>query len=184
MEKLKNKDRFNITGKLRTTFEFIEKPEKAIIIGCELRENENGLLIAERENTFLNLGLQITLDRLFAINGPPGAVSHIAVSGDDQTPLVNTTLLDMAGGDSGFVSKPLNPAASRTDQTVTAGASFTQADISFPQNKIGLLNIATDSGTGLLDVIGGTDNNPFSIDLTGAGTWALRHEILVTASAT
>lgn len=178
---MNNVDGLGFSGLLRASLVEVERPEEVRILGCEVRE-EDGILVAERPNIFVNTGLNLALDRLFGIGGT--AISHIAVSPDDQAVTGATTLLDPATGDTGFVSKAISPAASRTNQTVTAGATFTNADVSFAINKVGLLNTATDAGTGLVDVIGGTGNSPFTIDLTTAGTWSLVLQILVTASAT
>lgn len=156
---------------------------KVRIVGCEV-ERKPRRIVARRKNIFVNTGLNIALDRLFGISGPPGAISHIGVSADDQAVSGTTTLLDPATGDTGVSIKAISPAASRSNQTVTAGATFTQADVSFAMNKVGLLNTSSDAGTGLIDVIGGTSNNPFTIDLTGASTWSLTMQIQITASAT
>lgn len=177
---MNNIDGLRFSGLLRASLLEVERPEEVRILGCDVRE-EDGVLVAERPNIFVNTGLNLALDRLFGIAG--AAVSHIAVSPDDQAVVAGTTLLDIAGGDAGFVAKAINPAASRTNQTVTAGATFTNADVAFAINKVGLLNTATDAGTGLVDVIGGTGNSPFTIDLTTAGTWSLVLQILVTAAA-
>lgn len=156
------------------------------VVGCDIREWEpsKGHIIATRKNTFVNTGLNMALDRLFGINGPPTAPTGIAVSPDDQAISGATTLLDPATGDTGFVRKAFDSTPTRSSQTVTTLATFTQADVTFAINKVGILNTTTDAGTGLLDVIGGTGNSPFTIDLTGVTSWSLVMSILVTASAT
>lgn len=140
-----------------------------------------------RPNAFVNLGLQIALDRLFGL-GSVAAVSHIGVSADNAVVDANTVRLDPAGDATGIAVKALSPAATRTGQTVTGGAAFTQADVAFAIRKVGFLNKATDDGTGLLDVIGGTGgaapyNDAFLIDLTGTTPFTLTMNLQVTASA-
>lgn len=137
-----------------------------------------------RHNGLVNLGLGIVLDRLFNLSGPPGPMDHIGLSSDNSTVTASTTT---AGG--AVSIKTYSPAASRTGQVVTAGATWTQADVAFVIHKIFLLNTATDAGTGLLDVIGGAGgaapyNNPFTIDLTTVPVWSLVLQIALTAAAT
>lgn len=155
-------------------------------VGVDIREwaPEEGHAILTRKNTFVNTGLNMALDRLFNIGGPPAAPTGIAVSADDQSISGSTTLLDPASGDTGFTRAAFDSTPVRSSQTVTCVATFTQATVTFAMNKVGILNTTTDAGTGLLDVIGGTGNSPFTIDLTGVSSWTLTMSILVTASAT
>lgn len=140
-----------------------------------------------RPNAFVNLGLQIALDRLFGL-GTVAAVSHIGVSADNAAVVAGTNRLDPPGDATGIAVKAISPAATRSGQTVTAGAVFTQADVTFAIRKVGLLNKATDDGTGLIDVIGGTGgaapyDDSFTIDLTGTTPFSLTMNIQVTATA-
>lgn len=92
--------------------------------------------------------------------------------------------------------KAISPAATRTNQTTTGGATWTNSDFSIgspsalnaPINvgKIGFLNTSTDAGTGLIDVIGGTGgsapyNRPLSITLATVGTFSMTGQIAVSA---
>lgn len=139
-------------------------------------------LILTRKNAFVNIGLNNALDLLFAL-AAPGVPSRIQLS--SSTTAVTAATTTMGGTIS---NKAISPAASRASQTVTAGATFTQADVAFVITKVGLLNTSTDAGTGLYDVIGGTGgsapyNQPFTIDLTGTTSFSLTMQILVTAAA-
>lgn len=176
----------------------VEFPELVVIEGADAVNyfGSNGIRI-EKDNAFVNTGLNILLDRLFGLGTPPGAVSHIGVSSNTTAVTAATVFLNGASGGAAAntIIKALGsggaPATSRTNQTVTAGASFTNADFTsgvFIINKVGLLNTSTDAGTGLIDVIGGTGgtapyNKTFSVDFTNAGTFTLTPQIAVTAQA-
>lgn len=156
--------------------------DRVVLEGCEV-ERQGDLLVARRKNAFLNNGLGIALDRLFGLGTPPAAISHIGVSSDNTAVTAATMTLG------GTVSiKAISPAATRTNQTVTAGAVFTQADVAFAIRKVGLLSTSTDAGTGLVDVIGGSGgaapyNQSLTIDLTATSSFSLTLQIQVTAAA-
>lgn len=181
-------DKIGHSGLLVATIE-CEHPDAVVLEGVKVRgrklwtPTEDGLYKATvtRRNAFVNTGLNITLDRLFGLNGPPAAIDHIGASSDATAVTAATTTLG------GTVSIKALSSPSRSSQTVTAGATFTQADITFAVHKVGLLNTATDAGTGLLDVIGGSGSapydKPFTIDLTTAGSFNLTLQIQVTAAA-
>jgi hypothetical protein len=148
----------------------------------------------EQHNGVVNLGLQMALDRLFANPTTPASISSIGIASDNATVTATTVFLGGAAGailsggtQNGFI-RTISPATTRTNQVSTAGATFTQADMSgalFVIHKVGLLNAATD--VGIFDVIGGTGgaapfNQPFTIDLTTVTTWSLTLQIQVTAA--
>lgn len=140
----------------------------------------------ERENAFVNLGLQITLDRLYAQNGPPGEVSHMLVTDDATAVDATTTKIDPT--DDNTVVADSVGSVSRTDQTMSASGTYTESTVTFPINKVGLANTNVDDGTGLINAIGGGGTAPFdetfTIDLTGASSFNLTLQIDVTAQAT
>lgn len=155
---------------------------------CERTLEDGRLCITgHRHNAFVDTGLQLALDRLFGLSGPPAAISHMAVSADDAAVVAGTTLIDPAGGDAGSTFVAVS-SVSRTGQTVEAHGLYDEGTVAFAINKVGLLNTATDAGTGLVNVIGGAGvspfNEPFTIDLTGAATWDLDMQLDVTAQAT
>lgn len=252
----------------------VERPEFVVIEGVDSVERHGNCFRIEKNNAFVNTGLNILLDRLFALSGPPAAVGYIgidcdvtavtaataylrgasaatfpntttgaisaaaatftvasatgiiagqgftiqagggtvetgvvaSIAGTTITPALPITYSHSSGTRIDFIGQIIKAlgsggaaATSRTAQTVTAGASFTNADFATPAsptsanaifkiNKIGLLNTATDAGTGLIDVIGGTGgtapyNKSFSVDFTNAGTFTLTPQIAVTAQA-
>lgn len=171
-------------------------PDAVVVEGMEFKRHDRGQLWAPRwvddaleweakayrHNAFVNIGLNNGLDLLFAL-ASPAVPSRIQVS--NSTSAVTAATTTMGGTIS---NKAFSPAASRTLQTVTAGATYTQADVAFVITKVGLLNTSTDAGTGLYDVIGGTGgsapyNQPFTIDLTGTTAFSLLMQIAVTGAA-
>lgn len=92
----------------------------------------------------------------------------------------------------------ISPAATRTAQTTTGGASFVNASFAAGSptlqnlvpvwNKLGFLTTSTDAGTGLVDVIGGAGgtspyNRTFNLNLTNAGVFTAVAQIAVTGVA-
>lgn len=146
----------------------------------------------EHHNAYVNTGLNNALDREFGLGGT--AIGYIGVDNNTTAVTAATTYLHGSAGATAAnqIIKAISPAASRASQTVTAGATFANADFTsgvFVINKLGLLTTSTDAGTGLVDVIGGTGgsspyNRTFVLDLTGAGTFSATLQIAVTASAT
>lgn len=150
-------------------------------------EAECAIIQAERRNAFVNLGLEITLDRLFNLGGPaPGAISHIGVTDDTTAVTATTTEID-AGNAANTTLLPVTN-ASRTDQTAGAEAEFTDGNANHVYKKVGFFNTSADDGTGLINVIGGGGSSPynesFTVDFTGASTFAQTFRIEITATAT
>jgi hypothetical protein len=146
----------------------------------------------EHHNAYVNTGLNNALDREFGLGGT--AIGYIGVDNNSTAVTASTVHLHGAAGATAAnqIIKAISPAASRSNQTVTGGATFANADFTsgvFVINKLGLLTTSTDAGTGLVDVIGGTGGSApydatFVLDLTGAGTFSATLQIAVTASAT
>lgn len=142
-------------------------------------------------NAYVNTGLNNSLDLEWGLGGT--AINHIGVDNNSTAVTATTVYLHGAAGATAAnqIIKAISPAATRTNQTTTGGATFANADFTsgvFVINKIGLLNTATDAGTGLIDVIGGTAgsspyNRTFVLDLTGAGTFSATLQVAVTAVA-
>lgn len=155
------------------------------------RKRARHVLHLQHHNAYVNTGLNNALDREFGLGGT--AVGYIGVDNNASAVTAATVYLHAAAGGTAAnqIIKAISPAASRTNQTVTAGATFANADFTsgvFVINKLGLLTTATDAGTGLVDVIGGTGgsapyNKTFVLDLTGAGTFSATLQIAVTGTA-
>ena len=145
----------------------------------------------EHHNAYVNTGLNNALDREFGLGGT--AIGYIGVDNNSTAVTASTVYLHGSAGATAAnqIIKAISPAATRTNQTVTGGATFANADFTsgvFVINKLGFLTTSTDAGTGLVDVIGGTGgsspyNRTFVLDLTGAGTFSATLQIAVTAQA-
>jgi hypothetical protein len=152
---------------------------------------DDGRLRLEHANAYVNTGLQNSLNREFGLGGT--AIGWIGVDNNTTAVTATTTFLHGASGATAAnqIIKAISPAATLSAQTVTAGATFANADFTsgvFVINKLGLLTTSTDAGTGLVDVIGGTGgtspyNRTFVLDLTAAGTFSATLQIAVTAIA-
>lgn len=195
-------DRLGIGGVLTARIEVAESElPKAIVRGMDVCERGDGLIVAKRHNAFVNLGLHYVLDRIFNLNTPATAITHMGITDDSQTVTAATTLLNPAGGGSNLNIKALATgtgatATTRTAETVSASAGWTKADANFVIAKVGLLTTSTDAGddtvptvTGVVNIIGGTGgaspyNEPLSIDLTGTTAFNLTLQLDITAQAT
>ncbi len=154
-------------------------------------DRKRNLWVVSDQNGVVNTGLNNALDRWFALSGPPAAIGFIGVENNNTAVTASTAFLHGASGGSATTTiiKAISPAATRTAQTVTGGATFANADFTsgvFIINKIGLLITSTDAGTGLIDVIGGASGSDpfsrtFSVDFTNAGTFTLVPQIAMRA---
>lgn len=130
-------------------------------------------------NAFLNQGLQGILDSMYG-DLVADRVTHIALSGDATAVTAATTTI----GTPNSIKTTAN--TSRTNQTVSADQTWTQADVNFAIKKIGLLRGAL--ATGVSNIIGGDGgaapyDEPFTIDLTSIAAWTLTMGVDVTATA-
>lgn len=149
------------------------------------------IILLREHNAYVASGLNNSLDREWALGGT--GIGFIGVSSNTTAVTLATVFLNGASGGAAAntIIKAISPAATRSSQTTTGGATFQNADFTsgvFIWNKIGLLTTSTDAGTGLVDVIGGTGgvspyNRTFSLDLTAAGTFTVVAQIADTASA-
>ena len=123
------------------------------------------------------------------------AKSTVAVAASDTSILGGSTAPVFTGATQNAFSKGLaTPApASTSTGTITAGMSFTQADVNsgaaasfWPLNRIGLSTSAAGVAGGLIDVIGNTASQAdpysrtFSIDFSAAGSFTMNPQITLT----
>ena len=168
-----------------------EHPDRVIAKASKVWMDSDGRIHMEHSNAYVNTGLNSALDREWGLGGT--AIGYVGVDNNSTAVTAATVYLHGAAGATAAnqIIKAISPAATRTNQTTTGGATFANADFSsgvFVINKVGLLNTATDAGTGLIDVIGGTGgsapyNRTFVLDLTGAGTFQATLQVAVTATA-
>lgn len=180
-------------GKLR----FASDRQTAAQVAAMLRDiapelyRDTGIVFARHGNAYVSTGLNNSLDREFGLGGT--AIGFIGVSSSSSAVTASTVNLNGASGGTAAntIIKAISPAATRSAQTTTGGATFVNGDFTsgvFIWNKIGFLTTSTDAGTGLVDVIGGTGgsapfNRTFSVDLTAAGTFSVTGQIADTAVA-
>lgn len=196
------KDKFQRTGEVHIVIE-AEHPDEIVFDADEHWWETTGdgkkLLHIRHHNAYVNTGLNNALDREWGLGGT--AIGFIGVDNNNTAVTAATTFLHGAGAgtqpptaSANQVIKAISPAATRSAQTTTGGATFANGDFTpgsnsvFVINKIGLLTASTDTGSALVDVIGGSGgsspyNRTFVLDLTGAGTFSMVLQIAVTATA-
>jgi hypothetical protein len=131
-----------------------------------------------RHNLFVNQGLEAALDSMFG-DLTADRITHIALSGDNAAVTATTADIDPSG--TGFSPK-VTANTSRTNRTAGADNTWTQDDVSFSVRKVGFLTGALK--TDVVNIIGGTGNQPFTVDLTSQATFTLTIGIDVTLAAT
>lgn len=177
------KDELAIGGILRGSIHIPSgDADKAIIrgVGYDVTEDESGVTVALHpiHNAFVNQGLRAVLDSAYGALAA-NRITHIGLSGDATAVTASTTTL----GTPNSIKTTAN--VSRTNQTVAADQTWTQADVNFAIRKIGLLTGT--APTTVVNIIGGSGtapyNEPFTIDLTSIALWTLTMGIDVTATA-
>lgn len=158
------------------------------------------LMVLHEPNGFVSNGLDVFLNKAFAVGGPPAnlqciitAKSSTAVASTDTSILGAATAPVFTGATQNAFSKVFGTpaAAAAAANAITVGITFTQADITgganyWPMNRIGIVNVAAATNLGLIDVIGNNASQAdpyartFSIDFSGAGTFTLNPQITVT----
>ena len=185
-----SKDTYGRKGKLIAVIE-AEFVDKIKYLADKSWIDKKGRLHLEHHNAYVNTGLNNALDREWGLGGT--AIGYIGVDNNSTAVTATTTYLHGAAGatTANQIILAISPAATRTNQTTTGGATFTNASFSggvFVINKLGLLTTSTDAGTGLVDVIGGTGGSSpydrtFVLDLTSAGTFLATLQVAVTATS-
>lgn len=184
-------DRVGVKGRLTCLIETPD-PDAAVIEGFDHEprwERVDGLwrAVLERDNAFLNQGLQAILRRYFSIATVPAAPTGIGVSSDNLAVTAATTTFGGTFRFSAFDATFPSIAA----QTVAAQSSFTKGagagQIDFSVRKIGLTNATTDAVGAVQDIIGGAGSSPYNealtIDLTSAASFTLSPRIDVALTA-
>ncbi len=187
----------------RGTVDFIEGPAAINEAPPWMQESvrrHGHLIVVHEPNGFVSNGLDVALNRLFAVGGPPSQIlslivakSSTAVASTDTSILGAATAPVFTGGTQNALSKALTapaPAAAAAN-AISGGMSFTNADVTggtnfWPINRVGLVNVAASTNLGLIDVIGNTASQAdpysrvFSVDFSSAGTFTLTPSIQIT----
>ncbi len=158
------------------------------------------LIVLHEKNGFVSNGLDIALNLLFGVSGPPSKIQSLIVAksatnvaSTDTSILGGSTAPVFSGGTQNAISKLLTapaPAAASAN-AISGGMSFADTDVTggsnfWPLNRVGLVNVAASTNLGLVDVIGNgaSQANPysrtFSVDFSSAGTFTLNPQITIT----
>ncbi len=136
-----------------------------------------------KKNLVVDSGVQRSLDRLFAINGPPGALVRMGVDNGASNPVAGTT-------QSGANTKTLlafDATPSRTANVVTAARTFTNSNVNFIMKRLFLSAHTADITNSTSADTAGTlysMTNVFTIDFTGITSWSLVFSATVTGAGT
>lgn len=161
---------------MRRRFGLLRTPwRKAIEQGWHIRRDahEPGVLhFLPKPNLVVDSGVQASLDRLFAINGPPGAVVRLGVDNGAANPVAGTT-------QSGANTKTLltfDSVPTRAGNTVTATRTFTNANVNFIMRRFFLSRHTADLTNSVTADTAGTlysMTNVITIDFTSLTAWSL-----------
>ena len=188
------------------SFDFLEGKDALSSAPPWMRDavkRDGHLMVLAEPNGFVMNGLNVALNLLFGVGGPPLAIatlivakSSTAVAVTDTSILGGATAPVFSGDTQNAFSKVLAtpaPVATTTGIT-TVGMTFTQADLNgggaaasfWPINRIGLTNVAAATNGGLIDVIGNVAaqadpySRTFSVDFSSAGTFTMNPQITIT----
>lgn len=139
------------------------------------------VLLAPKPNLVTNSGINMRLDRLFAIGGPPAAVTKMGVDNGSTNPTATT---DQSGANTKTIVN-FDSAATRANQVVSANGTFTQANVSFTMRRLFMSNTATTlTNSTTADPAGSLHSmtNVFTLDLSAFSTWSQTFTAQVTGS--
>jgi hypothetical protein len=126
-----------------------------------------------KPNLVVNTGINMGLDRLFAINGPPVAVTKLGVDAADSTAVDPTATTSSSGANKKTIIL-FDATPTRTNQIASATGTFSQATVNFIMKRLflsataaTLTNSATADDANSLYAM----TNRFTIDLTPFTTW-------------
>ena len=172
------------TGLLKVDQYELEKAIKAGwhidgIEGWILKQiGEGEILFLPKPNLVVNSGLNIALDRLFSISGPPSAVGTVGVDDGSSNPSASTSSSTAGSTNRRLVA--LDATATRTNQTVSSSGTFTNSNVSFIMKRLFLSKATAGTTDSAGDLIAMT--NVFSIDLTSFSSWNQTFTTQLTAT--
>lgn len=137
--------------------------------GWEVEQVDEGVVyFLPKKNLVVNTGVNRSLDRLFAISGPPGAVITMGVDDGASNPVAGTT--DSTSGSTNRRLVSFDSTPTRSSQTVSASGTFTQATVSFVMKRLFLSAAAAGTTDSSGDLVAMT--NVFTMDLTSFSSWS------------
>lgn len=145
----------------------------------------NGAVYLRPEpNLVVNAGINIGLDRLFSIGGPPGALATIGVDNGTTNPTATSVSSTAGGGsDTGSSSRRLvafDSTPTRASQVVSATGTFTNSTVSFAMKRLFLSKASAGTTDASGDLYAMT--NVFTIDLTAFSSWSQTFTAQVTGT--
>lgn len=153
---------------------------KAEIDGWTVKRRRPGeYIFMPKPNLVVNTGINMRLDRLFAISGPPAAVGRMGVDNGASNPVAGTT----SSGANTKTLRTFDSTPTRSSQVLSAIRTFDQSTVNFAMKRFFLSNTSAD----LTNATTADDANSLhsmtnsaTIDLTAFTTWSL----VVTAQVT
>ena len=137
------------------------------IDGWQTRLLGNGrVLFHAKPNLVVNAGINRSLDRTFNLAGTTGVVDSIGVDNGTVNPTATTTQ-SADGNSTSRTIIAMSPAASRTNQQVSCGGTFTNSNVAFVMKRLFLNSTTTDASGNLYSM-----TNVFTIDMTAFSSWA------------
>ncbi len=171
------------------------KRARDMIDGWDVSERRGLLFLAPKKNLIVNAGAQRSLDRLFAINSTPVALTRIGVDNGTAAPVAGSLSSDAGNGagDPGSTTQTLrtfDATPTRTGQTVTSLGTFNDPTtggigaVSYAMKRLFLsAHTANITNTTSADASGSlySMTGLFTVDFTALPTWALTWSATVTS---
>lgn len=128
----------------------------------------------------VNQGLQVELDRLFAINGPPAAIQSMSVDDATGAFAAGNTKLNDGAGFTQLVAQAFDSTATRSAQTVSATTTYATGVANFTIRRVALHFAASGSVTASSTTLfGGVDGQ----SITKTSDFSLAITLQVTATS-
>jgi hypothetical protein len=137
------------------------------------------ILFLPKPNLVVDSGVTRSQDRTFGITTTDAQtviVDSIGVDNGTVNP-TGTTALSADGNSTSRTLIAMSPAATRAGKIVSAGGTFTQANVAFPMKRLFLNKTTTDASGNLHSM-----TNVFTIDLTTFSTWQQAFTATVTGT--
>lgn len=124
------------------------------------------VFFAAKPNLVVNSGIFRSLDREYAIGGPPAAVDSMGVDNGTSNPSAATDR-SADGSSSSRRIQAFDSTATRASAVVSAVSTYTQATVAFVMKRL-FLSSGTGDAAGTLSAM----TNVFTMDLSGFSTWS------------
>lgn len=140
--------------------------------------SDGEVIFKPKPNLVVNSGVNISLDRLFNINGPPTEVQTMGVDDGTSNPTASTSSSSTGSTNRRIIAFDSTPI--RTDQTVSASGTFTDANVSFVMKRLFLSKASAGTSDSAGDLYSMTV--VFTIDLTSFSSFSQTFEAQVTGA--